>query len=96
MLRRFWTKMDTTKAASLAAYILFHVKHSVDGCGNETQIVIMKDGYAGYLSPSNIELLEHYFDERAAYENRLLHFGLGMDSPEDDIKPRWQEFRPCC
>lgn len=86
MLRRFWTGMDTIRAASLAAYILFHVKHSIDGCGNETQIVIMKDGYAAYVSSSNIELLEHYFDERAAYENQLLHFGIGMDLPEDDIK----------
>ena len=77
--------MNTVKAASLAAYILFHIKHSVDGCGNETQIVIMKDSYAAYLSPSNINLLEHYFDERASYENQLLHFGIGMDLPEDDI-----------
>jgi hypothetical protein len=46
----------------------------------------MKEGYAGYVSPSNIGRLEHYFDERAAYENQLLHFGLGMDQPEDDVK----------
>lgn len=86
MLRRFWAQMDTTKAATLAAYILFHVKHSIDGCGNETQIVIVKDGFAEYIDPANIGLLQHYFDERAAYENQLLHFGLGMELPEDDVK----------
>ena len=86
MLRRFWTIMDTVKAASLAAYVVFHVKHSVDGCGNETQIVILKNGYAEYVPAPNIELMENYFDERALLENQLLHFSLGMDLPEDDIK----------
>jgi len=85
MLRRFWTVMETIKAASLAAYVLFHVKHSVDGCGNETQIVILKNGYAEYVSPSNIELMENYFEERAALENQLLHFSLGMELPDGDI-----------
>jgi hypothetical protein len=42
MLRRFWTPMDTAKAASLAAFVIFHVKNTVDGCGNQTQIVIIE------------------------------------------------------
>lgn len=85
MLRRYYASMDTVRAASLAAYIIFHVKHSVDGCGNETQIVIVKDGYAAHVSPSNIQLMEHYFEELAAYENQLLHFGIGMELPEEKV-----------
>jgi len=92
MLRRFWTPMDTVKAASLAAYILFQVKNTADGCGKETQIVIIKDGHAAYLSQDNINLLEYAFEERARTENLFLHFSLGLDLPEDDIKTTLARF----
>ncbi len=84
MLRRYWKQMDTVRAASLAAYILYHVKNTVDGCGHETQIVIIKDGRAKYVSQDNIDLLDYEFDQRAAVENQLVHFGIGCDLPGED------------
>jgi hypothetical protein len=86
MLRRYWVKTDTVKAASLAAYIMFHVKNNVEGCGNETQIVILKDGHAEYLSDRNISMLEHSFGEYQADEVLMLHFALGLDLRKPDIE----------
>jgi hypothetical protein len=85
MLRRYWVKLNTVKAASLAAYIMFNVKNNVDGCGNETQIVILKDGHAEYLSDRNIFMLEHSFREYQADEVLMLHFALGLDLRQPDM-----------
>jgi hypothetical protein len=84
-LRRFWIPMDTIRAASLAAYITYQIKNSVDGCGKETQIVTIKEGHAAYLSQDNITLLEHAFEERTRQENLTLHFSLGLDFTADDV-----------
>jgi 20S proteasome alpha/beta subunit len=86
MLRRFWAPMDTVKAASLAAFVIFHVKNTVDGCGSQTQIVILKNGHAAYVSQPNINLLECAFEEYSLHENMMLHFILGLDLMMDDIK----------
>jgi len=86
MLRRFWTKMDTVKAASLAAYVIFHVKNTVDGCGKQTQIVILKDGFASWISQSNLNLLEGAFDNYVTHENLMLHFILGLDLRQPNIE----------
>ena len=46
--------MDTAKAALLAAFVIFHVKNTVDGCGNQnSEIVIIKDGFAKWVITEN-------------------------------------------
>ncbi len=78
--------------ASLAAYVMFHVKRNVDGCGNQTQIVVIKGAYAQYLSQENINLLEYSFDQYAAYETLMAHFILGLDLTESKIEHELAKF----
>jgi hypothetical protein len=68
------------------AFVIFHVKNTVDGCGNQTQIVIIKDGFAKWVGQLNIDLLEYDFQTYAAHENLMLHFILGLDLRQSDLK----------
>jgi len=86
MLKRFWVAMTTVQAASLAAFVIFHVKNSIDGCGNQTQIVIIKDGFAKWVEQPNIDLLENAYGQYAMHENLMLHFILGLDLRQPDLK----------
>lgn len=92
LMRQYWTSMDATRAASLAAYVMFHVKRNVDGCGNQTQVVVIKDAYAQYISQENIDLLEYSFDQYAAYETLMAHFILGLDLTESKIEHELEKF----
>ncbi|MFY9790583.1 MAG: hypothetical protein WAJ99_05340 [Candidatus Sulfotelmatobacter sp.] len=86
MLKRFWAPMNTVQATSLAAFVIFHVKNTVDGCGNQTQIVIIKDGFAKWVGQPNIDLLENAYENYATHENLMLHFILGLDLRQTDLK----------
>jgi hypothetical protein len=46
----------------------------------------LKDGFAKWVSQSNISLLEAAFDAYATHENLLLHFILGLDLRHADMK----------
>lgn len=92
MLKRFWAPMTAVQAASLAAFVIFHVKNSVDGCGNQTQIVIIKDRFAKWVGQPNIDLLENAYGEYATHENLMLHFILGLDLRQPDLKNEMMVF----
>jgi 20S proteasome alpha/beta subunit len=92
MLRRYWTEMDVIKAASLAAFVIFKVKESVEACGNHTQIAIIKNGYAEYLSQPKIDMLEYAFDEYGAFETLAFQFILGLDLTEANIENELAKF----
>jgi hypothetical protein len=64
---------DTTSAMLLAAYVVFHVKECIDGCGNETDIVILKNNGARYISRDNCIALEALFKKYLNLDRELFH-----------------------
>lgn len=65
-------------AMMFAAYVMFTVKQSVDGCGKDTQmIVIPKSGKAYVIEVSRMELFEREFQRYADQELGALRYVLG-------------------
>lgn len=95
LLSRLWTSVNVEVTACLAAYVMYLVKQYQDGCGNETHIVILKNGHARYMTHGKVEMYEHSFPDFMAYENRALHFALGISplSEIDDLKQQLEGLR---
>ncbi len=76
LLSRFVGDMDLLTAAFLAIYIVYQVKETVDGCGSETSVAILKGNDAKYLSRQRIEATEKVFQQYRRLESEALHYVL--------------------
>jgi len=64
-------------AALIAAYVVYHVKSYVAGCGMDTHVTMLKGGRASYLSEEMIDSLEHQFSSYMAFDVQAVHFLIG-------------------
>jgi hypothetical protein len=81
LLSRMWTGgHDGVRiTALLAAYVMYAVKQSVEGCGKDTHIVFIEKGGQGVvLEPGRVRLLEEQFERYLLSEDAALHYVLGM------------------
>ncbi len=72
-------KAETTVdlAAYLAAYVIFHVKSYVIGCGMDTHVTVLKDGNAKYLSRDTISMLEYHFQAYLDVDAQAVNYLIG-------------------
>jgi hypothetical protein len=81
MLGRLWRRgQDVQLTTLLAAYVVFHVKQYVEGCGKDTQIVVLRDGDGYALEVERVEALENEFRKYMDSEERSLLYVLGRGS----------------
>lgn len=69
--------MDLELAQIVAGYVVFKVKHTIEGCGKETDIVRLQGGGAQSVSPMDVEYLEGVYKEWAFLELRALSYAMG-------------------
>jgi 20S proteasome alpha/beta subunit len=72
---------NVLQLAAIAAFTIFHVKETVDGCGRGTHITILRDGGAWYVKPEVIEELEVCFRKLADFEKAAINFVLNQGAP---------------
>jgi len=68
------------QAALLAAYAVYETKRSVDGCGGDTQMVVLYDGTGAVWETSRMEMLEKQLAGLSQLEDRLLLYSIGLGS----------------
>jgi hypothetical protein len=82
LMERLWEPgLALRDTQTLAAYVLFHVKKSVEGCGYATQMLSTEGNQPFIIQPEKLERLEEQFSELLAVENRLLRCALGLHGP---------------
>jgi hypothetical protein len=72
LMNRIYSEMDSDATALLAAYVIFQVKESVDGCGRETDIVTLRTKGPSFTDRDEIRALEEVFREYARFEGSIL------------------------
>jgi hypothetical protein len=78
-------KMDLMQAGIVAAYVAFEVKRTIEGCGRDTDIVLVRrDGTTSYIYPQDILKMEQLFQEYESIDRKLFHYALGTE-PAGDI-----------
>jgi hypothetical protein len=80
LLHRLWRADERLiTIVMLAAYVMYFVKQSVEGCGKDTHIVaIQADGYAYSVEIPRIEAMESDFQRYADAEDWSVRYVLGM------------------
>jgi hypothetical protein len=83
LLSRFHAKADSRTTALLAAYVIFQVKESIDGCGRDTDIFVLRRGTPFFLDRQRVRALEELFREYSKVESRILIHALGGSPPPE-------------
>lgn len=77
LLGRLWREDgDADFASLLAAYVVYHVKQHVDGCGSETNVVGMSETGTFVLEPERVELLEREFKRLTEKQDLVVQYIL--------------------
>jgi hypothetical protein len=80
-------------AALVAAYTIFRVKNSTEGCGLGTHVTVLTDGHGKHFARSTIKALEEHFETYEALENSLFGYVIGRPLRDLDGVPgllaRW-------
>lgn len=74
LLGRLYTPVNLTAAAILAAYVVFHVKASIDGCGKDTHVCCISENHYSYFSWEQLTSLEKLFAECSWFENCAMQY----------------------
>jgi hypothetical protein len=83
----FSMRMSTEEAILLSAYVVFQVKDCIDGCGNETDIVYIKDHKIIQADREKVTSLGQIFREFGGIERELLHSLFAP--PNDSVSPAY-------
>ncbi len=75
------------RAALLAAYAIYTVKESVEGCGKNTDVYMLRDGCCYRFWHWDQEELDRQFKRYSDCEMVLLHHVLGRSGTIDDTLP---------
>jgi hypothetical protein len=65
------------RAAYLAAYVVFHVKQFVDGCGGPTHIHMLHDGYVEEFTSEQLAHLEQRFNDYLDFDALAVNYLCG-------------------
>lgn len=85
--RTFIPNLPLERAALLAAYAVYVVKESVEGCGKNTDVYMLRDGCCHRFWHWDQEELDRQFKRYSDSEMVLLHHVLGRSGTLDDILP---------
>jgi hypothetical protein len=95
LLGRLWTSdQPMWSMAALVAYAMWFVKQSVDGCGQDTQMVVLnRKGPAFIVEVPRVELLEHEFAKYSQTQDDTFRYVLGMGPRKPPRRPPFMELR---
>ena len=88
LLNRLWRydALDVRATAILAAYVIFHVKDYVDGCGNFTDVAVIKNDRVYTVRREQITELESLFRLLTGETEALLASYLFNAAPDGKIE----------
>jgi hypothetical protein len=76
--------LDVRAARLLAAYVIYHVKECVDGCGMGTHIVALRSGNVTLSTQEEVDAMDRVFADFDQVESATLHYVLhGVPEIED-------------
>jgi hypothetical protein len=88
LLERLWDEGgDVRFAARVALFVLFYVKRYTEGCGHDSQLLIVGPEQANSYDPNAISGLEREFGRYLRIEAETLRYVLGGTS-DDEQKDR--------
>jgi 20S proteasome alpha/beta subunit len=80
-LSRLWDYVPVLQAAKLAAYVIFHVKNSIPGCGHGTDIMMLnQNAMPARILPAGVRKWEETF--RTTYrrlDRNVFYHTVGLD-----------------
>ena len=80
---------DVRRAAMLAAYVIFHVKDEVGGCGTGTHVMYLQDNTLHALSAAEVDDVETLFRLYTTdVEPTVVHYLLGASPPTGQLISR--------
>jgi hypothetical protein len=80
LLGNLYAELDLRTAAALAAFVVFQVKQCIDGCGHDTDILVLRNGLPGATDRELTRKLEEQFREYSTIEASALHYALGAST----------------
>ncbi len=95
LLKKFYARRLPLKVAiSLAAFVVYQVKNSVEGCGFGTDLHFSRDDVPQHVAPQEIRKMEDAFANFRLIERDNLYqcIGGGVIPPNRDTKG-WSKFR---
>jgi hypothetical protein len=98
LLNTLYTRIPVLSAINLAAYVMYHVKETVEGCGLGTDILYTWKSTPRFIKHEEIRSMEIMFREYQDVEREALHQCLASDLAEDfrhegDISEKQSEMR---
>lgn len=87
LARAFIPDLPLKRAALLAAYAIYCVKESVEGCGKNTEVCFLRDGECWSFWRWDQTELDRLFGQYTDTETVLLHHVLGRAGTSDDVLP---------
>lgn len=69
--------ISVESAALLACYTLMRVKATIQGCGQESQIIVVREGSSTHLSWELVDRCEHAFKKFADVQSELFNYVSG-------------------
>jgi hypothetical protein len=96
LLKRLWpqTWVDRKTAALIVAYVMFHVKESVEGCGKFTDIAVLYNGTRGFVPWQIGRDLETLFHRDWRLDRDAVHalFGTSERHQEQSVANVVEQF----
>jgi hypothetical protein len=86
-------KLPTERAVLLAAYVIYQVRESVEGCGLGTQLYLLRTGQAATLWDWDQDEMDKHFKSYITSEMILVHHLLGREGTTADILPAIESAR---
>jgi 20S proteasome alpha/beta subunit len=81
--------IDVTRAALLAAYVIYEVKEFISGCGKNTEVFMLSQGGCSEFGPYQYQQLDRIFEEYSLVQTFLLHHILGRKpGRSEDVSQR--------
>ena len=78
LLSAYYCPMEVDSAALLAFYVMMRVKDTIMGCGQDTQVIILRNGKATILPRELVRDCEHKFVNYAALQKEALFSLIGV------------------
>lgn len=79
----FTPMMSVESAVLLACYIIMRVKGSVQYCGQETQIIVLRSGVSKHLPRAIVKACEGAFERYADFQTVAFRYATGVNQDPD-------------
>jgi 20S proteasome alpha/beta subunit len=77
LLGQLWTPhMELRRTALLAAYVVYLVKQSIPGCGQDTTLAILSKTGGVHVGTKEVRVMEAAFEKYRDVESTVLHYAI--------------------